>query len=77
MTEPLLLKQRLVAMGARLRIAGTLGAVAGGQEQKRGIRTWNTVCTGITPLPLSPSPSPPLCFRKPELLYSQPPQSHV
>lgn len=34
-TEPLLLEHRLVAMGAGIRIAGTLEAATAGQEQKR------------------------------------------
>lgn len=66
-TEPLLLEQRLVAMGARIRKAGTLEAVTGDKSKKeRDKNLEHCIYREQTHTHI------PLYFRKPKLPYFQP-----
>lgn len=65
-TEPLLLEQRLVAMGAGIRKAGTLEAVTGDNKKERDKNLEHCTCREQTHSHSS------LDFRKPKLPYFQP-----
>lgn len=66
-TEPLLLEQRLVAMGAGIRKAGTLEAVTGDKNRKERDKNLEH-CTFRE----QTHAHSPLYFRKPKLPYFQP-----